>query len=801
MTTETLVASPKKRARERVHATYAPYEPPYQHWVAAGICVLASCTLLWPLLTGHILFGGDVSDMYRAGYSFRLFGAEQFKQTGSIPQWNPYLFGGLPYIAAMHGDIFYPTAWLRWIMPVDLAITWGMVAHLVLAGWLTYRFARSLGLGWAASITGGVAYELTGIVASQMSPGHDGKLFVSALTPLAFWLLLAAIRDRKQWAYGAFALVVAFTVLGHYHMSYFLLLALGLWTLYLAFDPVRRATQSPWPPIAFATLAVVVGIGIAALQVVPFLEYIKYSPRADNGPATGWAFATSFAFPPVEIFTLLLPQFNGVLDHYWGPNPLKFHTEYVGVLPLVLATLAWGDRARRRLVIAFGVGAIVFLLFAWGGYSPLYRLLFNVLPMLNKIRAMGMVFFLVAFAMSMLAAIGMERVLSGGVSVKRLAIVAGCVAAFALVGAVGALQGLAEALASPEHAQVVSANAAELQAGALRLFLFALLSGGVLWAAATRRARGIGAAAAVLVVLVADLWSVDRMFYEFSPRADVLFRDDAITSRLKQTHALYRVFDFGSYGQSSILMAYGIPDATGYHGFELNSYDELGGHDHGWRDLLSPNLIDLLSIRYIIYPDATTIPGYHRVIGPVLNAQGDSATLYERDTIPPYARVVLTAAKVPESQQVPAIRDPRFPINAVALYDDTSSVRPDSIVQPLPASHVSASVTSWSPGRMSIALFGADARPGHLIVSENWYPDWHATVDGRPGVVHRADHSLLSVEVPAGAKQVQLWFDQPSYAKGKIISFVALLAALAMIAIPLVRDRRVRKQSASPLTG
>ena len=58
--------------------------------------------------------GGGRSDMFIAGYSFRLFGAETFLASGTIPQWNPYLFGGLPYIAAMHGDIFYPTAWLRW---------------------------------------------------------------------------------------------------------------------------------------------------------------------------------------------------------------------------------------------------------------------------------------------------------------------------------------------------------------------------------------------------------------------------------------------------------------------------------------------------------------------------------------------------------------------------------------------------------------------------------------------------------------------------------------------------------------
>ena len=278
------------------------------HTLAFALCLGAAMLLLWPLLTGQMLFGGGRSDMFIAGYSFRLFGAESFLKDGAIPQWNPYLFGGLPYIAAMHGDIFYPTAWLRWIMPVDVAITLGMAIHFVLTGWFTYRFCRSLGLSWNASVIAGVAYELTGIVASQMSPGHDGKLFVSALTPLAFWTLLHAIRHGKTWCYGAFAFVVALIVLGHYHMAYFLLLALGLWAIYLAFfDAERPADLNPWKALGFSAIAVAVGGGITALQVLPFLEYIPFSPRAEGGPDTGWEFATSYALPPSELFTLLLP--------------------------------------------------------------------------------------------------------------------------------------------------------------------------------------------------------------------------------------------------------------------------------------------------------------------------------------------------------------------------------------------------------------------------------------------------------------------------------------------------------------
>jgi len=357
---------------------------------ALAVCTAAALLLLWPLFTGQILFGGGRSDMFIAGYSFRLFGAEWFKETGRIPQWNPYLFGGLPYIGAMHGDIFYPSAWLRWLMPTDLAITYAMALHFVLAGWFMYRLARSLGLGWGAAIVAGVAYELTGIVASQMSPGHDGKLFVSALTPLSFWVLLNAIRHQKTWAFGAFAITVALIILGHYHMAYFLMLALGLWALYLVFwDPERPADVKPLPTLALAAGAVAVGLGITALQVMPFFAYIPFSPRADGATDLGWEFATSYALPPSEVFTLLLPQFNGVLDHYWGSNPIKFHTEYMGALPLVLASFAVGDKTRRTMALTLAGFALFFLLLSFAGHTPFYRPFYEFLPLLKKIRAMG----------------------------------------------------------------------------------------------------------------------------------------------------------------------------------------------------------------------------------------------------------------------------------------------------------------------------------------------------------------------------------------------------------------------------
>ena len=81
-------------------------------------------------------------------------------------------------------------------------------------------------------------------------------------------------------------------------------------------------------------------------------------------------------------------------------------------------------------------------------------------------------------------------------------------------------------------------------------------------------------------------------------------------------------------------------------------------------------------------------------------------------------------------------------------------------------------------------------RAGHLLVAENWYPDWHATIDGKTAIVRRGDKSLISVDLPIGAREVQLAFDSPAYAKGKLVSLVALLMAALMVAAPMVLGRK-----------
>ena len=770
-------------------------EPTRPGLLALLVFLAAALLLCWPMLSGQFI-GGPASDQYVAGYGFRHFAADYWKTHHAVPLWNPFIFGGMPFVGGMHGDIFYPTAWLRWILPTSTAMNLGFALHLVVAGVAMYALLREFRTGWAAAVTGGVAYQLTGLVASLVSPGHDGKLFVSALAPLLFLALVRGVRHRSIAGFGATALLIGLALHGHPQMTYYLLIAAAIWALYLLFwDEAGPRGGERWRIIGLGALAVALGMAIYAVQAMPFAAYIPFSPRAEGGPSSGWEYATGFGFPPSEVFSTFYPEINGILDNYTGGNGLKHHTEYLGVVVMLLAFCGLGGRERRRERLVLGGIGLLFLLVAFGGHTPFYRLWYEIMPRMKQVRAAGMAFYLVALPIAVFAGFGASRLFRGEIPVRRILIGAGIFALIGLLGAVGALTGLAMATAHPQLVDRVVLNSAEIQQGGLRLLLIAVLAGAVLWAIATSRLRGALAAAALIGVVTADLWSVERRFFHFDGTTEQLFGDDALTSRMKQAPLPFRVWDpKGRYGELEVypgswLMGAGVPQLLGYHGNEMRNFDELLGGKNIWENQVNVALLQLFAVRFVTMAKPLAIPGFHQVLGPLPTTPGRQAVLYEVDTVPPYARLLSGAVKVPEAQVAGVVLDPRFPVLSVAVYGDSAPVTPDSLGEvPAPAT-ATPRVAAWEPGRMRIGIEGRDQRPLYLVLGENWYKDWRATIDGADAPVLRAQHTLLSVVVPPGAREVAFEFRSPEFARGKLISLVAILVALAMIVLPRLRPR------------
>src|SRR5437660_12065277 len=118
------------------------------------------------MLAGQWL-GAPLSDQNPAGYASRTWGAEWWHRLGHVPLWEPELFGGMPYIGAGHGDIFYPTSSLRLVLPVASVAILNFVLHYIIAGLFTYLLLRRLFVSCTRFDAGGRTSELTVITATS----------------------------------------------------------------------------------------------------------------------------------------------------------------------------------------------------------------------------------------------------------------------------------------------------------------------------------------------------------------------------------------------------------------------------------------------------------------------------------------------------------------------------------------------------------------------------------------------------------------------------------------------------------
>ncbi len=787
-------------------AMVAETRPPHSGLLAAALYAICTIALGYQAFAGKFLAGPN-SDQYIAGYAFREFGAAMLKATHGFPQWNPYLFGGMPYIAAMHGDIFYPTFLLRLVMPTDTAMTWSFMLHLFLAGVFTYNFVRVSRFGFYPALFSGVAYMMSGQLASLVSPGHDGKLFVSALFPLTLWMLTLAIRDGKRWSWGVLAFVIGLAVLSpHPQLLQYLLLASAAFALHLGVSALRRGDLSLRDMLirlAFALGAVVLGLAIGAIQYLPVKEYVAWSPRA--GGLANYATAVSFAWPIKELFDAYLPQFTGMIEGYWGENSIHLHSDYLGATALLVAGAAFsriGRDPRKGFLLFWALTVVIAVLWALGGDTPFYHIPYAVIPGTKYFRAPATVFFVGMMGIAVLGAAGVERILTRDLGNRYAFVWLGMAGIIAALAATGILNEFAQALAADDMLDAVNANSGKLLAGAWRSFGFVALAVALIIAYKKGKLPMAMAGWAIALIAAVDSWSIMRDYWIFSPPAAVTYKSDAALDRIIADPQPSRVLalalkdlpvrDVNLEGDG--LMIHRIRGVLGYHGNQLGRYNVLLDKDEGFQEVLDPRVWQLLNMRYLLTNTADVkqiFPGAEWVIGPVPDNAGAETYLYRLPGENPYSWVAPTIVKAGDEAVRATLLHPGFDLRAAALFAEDAPVDgvPSLQALPIPLS-LTTTVTRYAPGKASITLSDGAPHGSALIVSENYYPGWHATADGKEVPVGRVDYSLIGVQLPEGARKIELWFDNPTYGRGKMITILALGAAGLLVLAGIAQERK-----------
>ncbi len=765
----------------------------------AAVLLLGSIFFNRALLSGSMLFG---TDYVTGAHMSREFARYVVVKLHQVPLWYPAVFGGIPYVDAVAGDLFYPSsAILRFIMPAHQMTAWNYFLHLILAGTGAYFFLRSLRLSGAASFLAGVAYMFTGSVASLMYAGHDAKIIVSALLP---WLLLSidrASRTRKL-VWGLIGgIVIGMALLSpHVQMSYYLLLAgflYGLARMYVLWrDGRQKGNILRLAGLGVAMLAV--GFGLYAIQALPLQYYMKFSPR---GQDKGYAFATSYSMPPEEVVDTVWPEFSGLLDKnadspthlYWGRRDLKLHTEYVGVIPMLLAVIGIIYGRRRRLKIFLCALAGFALIVAFGGFTPLYYLVYYLVPGMSKFRSPAMIFNIAAFAAAGLAALGAEALLSGGERprLKRgllIALGAGLLFGLVFTAAREAMVSLLSPFAAKGWgSQALWNSHPEMVKGYWTAFVLLLAGSLLVWLLAERRIKPAAWAAATAVLVFLELWRVDARFMKRVEPPEVFFAKDQVVESLQRDDSLFRVWPLQVHQQGNYLTLFGLQTVGGEHPNPMRRYNEFVGTDPkrllpDFHNLLqSPQLLNVLNVKYLLMQQAVDFPQFaiHD------SCYGGRVKIYRNTGALPRAWLAGQYEVIKGDQAIlERLRSPDIDLSSTVVLEE----EPEGFA-PSGRPRGSAKVDSYQPNVVELNV--ESDRPSLLVVADNWYPAWRATVDGKPAPVYRADYTFRALPVPAGNHRVEFRFRSAIFQAGLAVSLAtAILTALGIAACILYEKRK-----------
>jgi O-antigen/teichoic acid export membrane protein len=427
-----------------------------------------------------------ISDLIIQNYNWRKFTKESFLEQGEIPLWNPYLFAGVPFLAAGQHSAYYPLSLLFFFMPIPAAYGWFALLQLWLTGVFMYLFARVLGTGRGGAAIAGLVYQGSGFMLTSTAVF---PMIIAAAAWLPLLLACIELIINRDWrsesrelashhqssipqspliwvAAGAIALGLQIFA-GHVEITYYTLLIMGLYAAYRLFTNRQSPMTALFRQAGWLAAMVTLGLMLGAVQLIPLFELGQVNFRQD---ATTFDQVQSYAFPVRRVLTLAMPNFYGnpahhstvdpftgqtipfTVDAQGNPNPtsewgIKNYVEggiYLGVLPLLLAVLGtaggWLAGSRRRIHTVFFAG-LSFLSLAFIFGTPLYAIIYYGLPFANQLNTPFRWVFPLTLAVAVLAGFGTDRLARGAWRVGTFNLQS-LISNLAVLGGLGVLAGL-----------------------------------------------------------------------------------------------------------------------------------------------------------------------------------------------------------------------------------------------------------------------------------------------------------------------------------------------------------------------
>mgnify|MGYP001103347721 CR=1 FL=1 len=735
-----------------------------------------------------VFFGGHIFGNYFLWDDFReyFFPTQSFAASelanGRIPFWNPYNFGGMPFLADIQVGFWYPFNRLLglsighdgmvspWFYQIILFL------HFFIMQINFYTFAKYLKISSYGAIIGAIAFSYSHPIFFHTI--HPAIVFHWAWFPLIFYFIKRSFDERKIKFAALSGLILGITTLsGHPQITFYFFLIFCLfiaWHFFSGLIQKKNEIKGVIITTFFGILSIILAILIFSIQFLPSNTLSKHSMRSEMN----YEKSSENSLKYEQIFTLLAPRLFGYFD---ADNQTEFQPilkdEYNGKQEYVKNYYYWetavffGSVALLLAIIGifvtkidnFKLFLIVLILFGFfyslGKHFPLHQLMYN-LPFFDIFRNPVRMFVFSIFGLSIFAGYAFDNFFKNVDKklINRILIIAGILLLLSFFNVSGISQSISG---------LTDENVSKSTSLSVLTFAMLLISSLAIYATYKFKLPKIFTFLVILVSLVIELYfegigfiqsKIDpKTIYELPDETIKAFRPT--TPQSDQFRVKTRIYNpsFMAMNRNQGMISR-IYQLEGYNPLVLNK----ASLPVPWEQVF-----ELLNVRYDIQINPQTgQPQFVEITKRNGNAwfvrrakfvdQAKAKEFLENNTIDFSQEVIIHTNRFDETKYQ-------------TLLGDTLDINPK------------IRLINYTPNHI---IYEVDTpKDGILVFSEIYYPDWKATINEKEVPILIANNSLRAIEVPKGIHKIEMTYHSNDFETGKYLAILGLIIGLVLIIV------------------
>lgn len=729
----------------------------------------------WPgYPTGVPVKNPITADVVSFIYPMQIFAVDLLK-SGSWPLWNPLILTGTPLLANFQSAPFSPTNFLYWLLPRFSAWSLQIMMQPFLAAVFLYLLLRNFGISKISSVVGGLFYGFAGFLMIWME--WNGHSLVAAFFPLIMLLIKKWIETQK-FIWGALlSLSLAMQIFSGYpQIILYEFLAIILLVYFFEKSLFRN-----YGKLLKLSLFLVLGIGLAGLQILPGLELLRFSQRSVENVLNTGAF-----LPPQYLITFLAPDFfgNHATGNFWGVGDYTLVTGFSGVVVVILAGMGFlANKKIKQAKFAFSL-FVLSLIIALP--NPLTTFLKESGLFGLQAASAHRALVLSNLGLAILAAFGLDSFFL--LNKKNL------FKAFLIPGILLFIFTVVSIL------EIFWFKNTNFNVGLKNLILpVAIFSFTILLVLSTRYFKNRNLVMGLLIIMgLFELFRFGWKFTPFSPK-EFVFPKTPILDFLISQKKPFRVAAEDTI-PINMMMPYQIETVEGYDAvYPLRFADYLAALNsgqvgnspqgrYGSVTNVDNKLFDLANGKFVLIlkRDQNGKPDQKGDIPKKFSNQKFKKVFEDKTVVILENTLVLPRSffvsnwitEVDNQRTLNGLMANDFPIDKKIILEEEFN-----------------SFEKSKDNDATVAITGKDfkvetTKPGFLFISQIFYPGWKASVDGIETKIYLADYSFQAIPLRAGNHQIKVWYDPDSFKLGAVISLLSVLV-LGMIGIGSRYESRI----------